>query len=244
VRRGGVKMMAFSSIQGLLTDDPVDVSTPTAESVTAVYKQVLGNAHLMESERAELADAESKYCETGNVKEFVRAIGKSSAWVDRFFTGSSQYRFFELAMKHFLGRGPRNLAETAALNAQYAAGGVEAVIDYVLDSGEYDEEFETNIVPFCRFKGMYPTNEEFNRMCALRGPWSSSDKCAGGEAKVGGAVMSGTSPSWLTVAKGLPPGTERGTGYTVGSHWASAGTRNPNGAARVGTKIPGGVVFY
>lgn len=238
--------MAFSSIQNVLTDAPTDatVSTSVADVVYAIYYQVLGNAHLMESERAELATAESDFCMDLNVKEFIRAIAKSNAYSSRFFHNSSQYRFFEMNLKHLLGRAPRSQQEIASYFAIYAESGYDACIDACLDSGEYDAEFGNNLVPYLRFKGLYPTNEEFNRICALRGPRAMSDKCAGGKAKVGGAVASGTSPAWLTIAKGLPAGTEQGTGYVVGSHWASATSRNTNAAVRVGTKIPGGVVFY
>ena len=52
--------------------------------IRAVYKQVLGNAYIMESERAEVPESQFRQ---GNlsVREFVRAIGKSYLYRSRFF---------------------------------------------------------------------------------------------------------------------------------------------------------------
>jgi len=236
--------MAFSSIQNVLTDAPVSVpEASVADAIAAVYKQVLGNAHLMESERAELATAESQFALTTDVRAFVRAVGVSAAHTSRFFESGSLVRFTELAFKHFLGRAPRDRAEWAAAMAAYhSGGGVAGVVDWCVNSEEYVEAFGDSTVPYCMFKGAYPTNEEFNRMLVLRGPWSSSDKVAGGVDRLAGAVAGGSSPNWLSISKGLPAGTERGTGFVIASRWTST-QRNPKAPVRVGRKIPGGVVF-
>lgn len=236
--------MAFSSIQNILTAAPVSLpEASVADVITAVYKQVLGNAHLMESERAELAAAESAFAITGDVRAFVRAVGVSAAHTSRFFESGSLVRFTELAFKHFLGRGPRDRAEWAsAMAAYHTGGGVAGVVDWCVESDEYMNTFGDSTVPYCVFRGEYPTNEEFNRMLVLRGAPSSSDKVAGGVDRLAGAVAGGSSPNWLSISKGLPAGTEKGTGFVIGGHWTST-QRNPRAPVRVGTKIPGGVVF-
>ena len=49
--------------------------------IRAVYRQVLGNAHVMESERAAVADAESQLQNhTISVREFIRQIAKSELY--------------------------------------------------------------------------------------------------------------------------------------------------------------------
>nr|7Y7A_e5 Chain e5, Phycobilisome 31.8 kDa linker polypeptide, phycoerythrin-associated, rod [Porphyridium purpureum]7Y7A_eD Chain eD, Phycobilisome 31.8 kDa linker polypeptide, phycoerythrin-associated, rod [Porphyridium purpureum]7Y7A_eg Chain eg, Phycobilisome 31.8 kDa linker polypeptide, phycoerythrin-associated, rod [Porphyridium purpureum]7Y7A_ei Chain ei, Phycobilisome 31.8 kDa linker polypeptide, phycoerythrin-associated, rod [Porphyridium purpureum] len=246
---------AFSSIQNVLTDAPL--GTPSAmgfldertekplmgpsemdELVYAVYKQVFGNAHIMESERAELRDAESLFRYLRDVREFVRALAKSNAYTSRFLQGNQQYRFFELNFKHLLGRGPRSLEEMASHSALYAEGGFEAVIDAILDSDEYAQEFGSTVVPYCRFKGEYPTNEEFNRMLVLKGANSTSDKAGKGRSKLCYSIAAGCSQNWLSMSKALPFGTEKGTGFNLISS-----SRNPAARPRIGTKIPGGVVF-
>jgi Phycobilisome Linker polypeptide len=233
--------MAFSSIQGVLTMPPTALPNDVASVVTAIYRQMLGNAHLMESERAELAAAESTFTFQCDVREFVRAIAYSDAYKSRFFNAVSQYRFIELAFKHILGRGARSASEYAEAMAAYRNGGYESCVDWFVDSEEYFEAFGVETVPHQIYRGCYPTNEEFNRAVAMAGTPSGSDK--GRSAKLQYAVLSGDSPNWLTISKGLPAGTEKGTGFCVGGHWTST-QRNRNAPVRVGTKIPGGVVFY
>jgi len=78
-----------------------DSAVETKETlINAAYKQVFGNCYLMESERAELAKAESdfKLC-TLSVRELVRSMAKSEAYKKRFFARAGPYRFIELNFK-------------------------------------------------------------------------------------------------------------------------------------------------
>ncbi len=111
----------------------------------------------------------------------------------------------------------------------------------MVDSDEYEETFGPGTVPYGIYRGLYPTNEEFNRAVATRGAPASSDK--GLPAVVNYAVCSGDSPNWLTISRNLPAGTEKGTGYQSAGRWMST-QRNKRRTVRIGTKIPGGVVFY
>lgn len=233
--------MAFTSIGGVLTDAPVSVPCDAATAVASVYRQVLGNAHFMESERAELAAFESDFLMSGDVREFVRAIAKSDAYISRFVEPVSAFRTTELMFKHLLGRAARSKAEYAQAMGVMQKSGHAAAVDWFVDSDEYEEAFGAGTVPYGVFRGLYPTNEEFNRAVAMRGTPSSSDK--GRSSMLAGAVCSGDSPSWLRISQGLPAGTEKGTGFSPASRWAS-GKRNKNAPTRISTKIPGGVIIY
>lgn len=233
--------MSFSSIEQILTPSPVSVPGDISDVIAAVYNQVLGNAHLMESERAELASAESTFRITSDVRSFVRDIAMSDVYKSRFFDPVSQYRFIELAFKHLLGRAPGSLPEYRAAMAVYHTQGYDACIRHFVDSEEYMATFGDYTVPYGVYMGTYPSNEQFNRSVSMRLTPSSSDK--GRSSMLQYCVCSGDSPSWLSISKALPPGTERGTGFTVGSHWQST-QWNKNAPVRVGTKVPGGVVFY
>lgn len=237
----GTLRMAFTSIQNVLTEAPISVPGDVEVVVRAVYKQVLGNAYMMDSELEELTDVESAFRITGDVREFVRAIAKSSAYTTRFFDNVSAYRAVELLFKHLLGRGMRSKAEYAEVMAVMQKAGYAAAVDWFLDSPEYEGTFGFWTVPYPIFRGLYPTNEEFNRARALVGFPGTSDKNRSSVLQY--AVCSGDSPSWLTISKGLPFGTEKGTGLNVGGHWTST-LRNKKSTLRIGTKIPGGVVFY
>lgn len=117
--------------------------------IRAVYKQVLGNAHVMESER--LISAESQLCDRSiTVREFVRAVAKSDMYRARFFETAAPYRFVELNFKHLLGRAPQDQAEVSEHIRRCNEAGYDAEIDSYIDSGEYSDAFGENIVPFYR----------------------------------------------------------------------------------------------
>lgn len=144
--------------------------------IRAVYKQVLGNAHLLESER--LTSAESLLRDGDiTVRGFVRMVGQSEIYRSRFFEGCSQYRFIELNCKHFLGRAPLDQAEISRHVQIYNNSGYEAEIDSYIDSEEYINAFGENNVPSPRVVSNPQSiqNVGFNRTYALYRGYASSD---------------------------------------------------------------------
>ncbi|NEP14476.1 MAG: photosystem I reaction center subunit XII [Symploca sp. SIO2C1] len=149
--------------------------------IRAVYKQVLGNEYLMESQR--LASAESLLRDGSiTVRDFVRTVAQSPLYQSLFFLGSPQYRFIELNFKHFLGRPPQDQAEIDQHVTLYYEQGYEAEINSYLDSEEYLQNFGDDIVPCPRSirTQQGAKTETFNRMFSLlRGPATSDrDNCA------------------------------------------------------------------
>ena len=121
-----------------------------AESIIrAVYRQVLGNAYVMESERLTIAESQFKLGEF-SVREFVRAVAKSDLYQSRFFTSCARYRAIELNFRHLLGRTPRDLEEMRVHSTILDTQGYGAEIDSYLDSDEYQNAFGENFVPFIR----------------------------------------------------------------------------------------------
>lgn len=136
----------------LVLDAPIELrqsrsSDEVAMIIRAVYKQVLGNPHIMDSER--LVRAESQLC-NGNltVRDFVRAVAKSDFYRTRYFESCAPYRFVELNFKHLLGRGPLDQAELSEHIRRCVEEGYDAEIDSYLDSEEYQNKFGDNIVPY------------------------------------------------------------------------------------------------
>ncbi|MEM9484454.1 MAG: phycobilisome rod-core linker polypeptide [Cyanobacteria bacterium P01_F01_bin.116] len=136
--------------------DPVQLwpsdSLDTIETVIrAIYKQVLGNAHVMESERLAMADAESQLrSHTITVREFIRQLTKSELYRARFFEPCSRNRFIELNFKHLLGRAPNSYSDIADHSHLLESAGFKAEIDSYLDSDEYEQAFGENTVPYYR----------------------------------------------------------------------------------------------
>ncbi|MFK8185881.1 MAG: phycobilisome rod-core linker polypeptide [Phormidesmis sp.] len=129
-------------VPGLAADDREDI-------INAVYRQVLGNAYVMESERLEVAESQFKLGEF-SVREFVRAVAKSDLYRTRFFEACPRYRYTELNFRHLLGRAPNDYNEMKFHSNVLDAEGFEADIDTFLDSDEYQNTFGENIVPYIR----------------------------------------------------------------------------------------------
>ena len=118
-----------------------------ATVIRAVYKQVLGNPHVMESER--LASAESQLCDGSfTVREFVRAVAKSDFYRSRYFESCPPYRFVELNFKHLLGRAPMDQGEISEHVRICNEEGYDAEIDSYIDSQEYQDKFGDNLIPY------------------------------------------------------------------------------------------------
>ena len=171
------------------------------EVISAVYRQVLGNQHIMESDR--LSSAES-LLRNGDitVRGFVRIVAKSELYKSLFFYSASQYRFIELNFKHLLGRAPQEQSEISQHVAIYDGQGYEAEIDSYLDSDEYILSFGENIVPSPRGirsqSGL--SNESFNRMFALLRGSATND--SDGNARLITSIASNVATPIKPLAKG------------------------------------------
>jgi phycoerythrin-associated linker protein len=148
--------------------------------IRAVYRQVLGNFHVMESQR--LTSAES-LLRNGDitVREFVRAVAQSGLYQSLFFDNASPYRFVELNCKHLLGRAPYDQGEISQHVQRYNSGGYEGEINSYIDSDEYLTSFGENTVPYAKGAQtqLGQKNVGFNRAFALmRGNATNSSKQA------------------------------------------------------------------
>lgn len=117
--------------------------------ITVIYRQVLGNAYVMESERLTVPESQFKRGEI-SVREFVRLVAKSELYSSRFFSSCPRYRAIELNFRHFLGRAPIDLEEMRSHSTILDEKGFEAEIDSYLDSDEYQDTFGEDIVPYIR----------------------------------------------------------------------------------------------
>ena len=145
--------------------------------ITAIYKQVLGNAHIMESERLNSAEAQLKSGQR-SVREFVRVLAKSDLYRSRFIENSPRYRAHELNFKHLLGRNPNSYPETIEHSNILDSQGYEADIDAYIDSEEYQAAFGDDIVPYPRGYSTQPGQKlmGYTSMFEMRDSISTSDQ--------------------------------------------------------------------
>lgn len=164
--------------------------------ILAVYRQVLGNAYVMESER--LVTAESQFKDGAySVREFVRAVAKSGMYRARFFESCPRYRYIELTYRHLLGRAPNGYDDMKMHSNILDTAGFDADIDAFIDSDEYQDSFGEDFVPYIRgYKTEAAgTMVEFTHTFELvRGASSSSLKgnLSGKQPRLNARVISGT----------------------------------------------------
>lgn len=179
-RLGIAAYTASSNVELCSNDTPADKEVV----ISAVYRQVLGNAYVMESERLTIPESQLKNGSI-SVREFVRQVAKSDFYRDRFFNNCSRYRSIELNFKHLLGRAPANYEETSAHSQILDEGGFEAEIDSYIDSEEYQASFGENVVPY--YRGFSTEGNKnmvgFSRIFQLYRGYANSDRAQIGNGK-------------------------------------------------------------
>lgn len=149
--------------------------------IRATYRQVLGNEHIMQSER--LTSAESLLRQGKiTVRDFVRALAQSELYRNKFFYPNFHVRFIELNYKHLLGRAPYDESEIAHHVDLYTTQGYEAEINSYIDSPEYQQRFGENVVPYYRdlvTTGVGQKTVGFTRLFQLYRGYANSDRSQG-----------------------------------------------------------------
>lgn len=175
--------------------------------IRAVYRQVLGNAHVMESERLTTLESQLRQGDI-SVREFVRGVAKSGLYRSRFFENSPRYRAIELNFKHLLGRAPESYDEMTHHSHRLDDGGYDAEIDSYLDSDEYSQAFGDDIVPYYRGHKTQTGKRMvgFAHLLTLFRGASSSDNAVGSgvRSRLGIPIMTDT-PKPVVVPSGLSP---------------------------------------
>ena len=171
----------MSSLTAAFVNDVIELRPNATESelqivIRAVYRQVLGNAHVMESQRLISAESLLRNGEI-TVRDFVRQVAQSDLYRSLFFNTNSPYRFIELNCKHLLGRAPLEQTEISQHVLTYNTQGYVAEIDSYLDSDDYMQSFGYNIVPYPRSTVSQTgiKNVGYNRMLSLLGGAATSD---------------------------------------------------------------------
>lgn len=183
--------------------------------ISAVYRQVLGNDYLMQSER--LIGLESLLT-TGalTVRDFVRAVAKSELYKTKFLYPNFQTRVIELNFKHLLGRAPYDEAEVIEHLDRYQNEGFEADVDSYIDLAEYETHFGDSVVPYCRGFSTQTGQKMagFTRMFSLYRGYANSDRSqiAGSSSRLARELAQGS------VSAVVPPsGSDNNNGWAYQS---------------------------
>nr|ATG31120.1 LCM [Griffithsia pacifica]5Y6P_a2 Chain a2, LCM [Griffithsia pacifica]5Y6P_b2 Chain b2, LCM [Griffithsia pacifica] len=153
----GLKLPQSYAMAGILKPKFVMKSSLSADEkntvVKACYRQVF-ERDIAKAYNIQFSGLESQV-KTGqlSIKEFVRALGKSSIYRQQFHENFVDSRVVELSFKHFLGRGISSLEEFQKYFAILSSNGLYSLIDSLLNSLEYSDYFGEETVPYFRDLG-------------------------------------------------------------------------------------------
>jgi phycocyanin-associated rod linker protein len=142
--------------------------------IEAVYQHVLGNPHLLTSERLVIPESLLRDRKI-SVQEFVRQVAKSDLYKEKFFSNNFQSRTIEHNFMHLLGRAPYSQSEISDHLNLYETKGFDSYID----SPEYQASFGENIVPYYRdlvTTGVGQRSVGFTRLLQLYRGYANSDR--------------------------------------------------------------------
>ncbi|GAB0493861.1 hypothetical protein MMPV_005147 [Pyropia vietnamensis] len=168
---------------------PVLLNTTRANEdiIRSIYQHMFGQAYLFATDRESLVPVESAFrCGVLTVKDMVRAVAKSPTYMARFFHKQTTYANIELLTGHLLGRRPNGVDEYRQWARVYDSAGYEAMVNAMMDDGEYDTAFGDDTVPYCRTHGLSVTGPEAYRRAVTPAGIRLDDSEAGDDA--GGAA--------------------------------------------------------
>ncbi len=119
--------------------------------INAIYAQVMGVLSENVPNEFRRADLESQF-RSGSltVRDFVRALASSEAYVHRFYTPYPNAKVTELLFHHLLGRAPSTSEEASEYTKLLTSNGLKATVEAMVNSAEYTRYFGEDVVPYKR----------------------------------------------------------------------------------------------
>lgn len=127
--------------------------------VEAIYRQVMDVA--VGGVPLELRDADlDRQLQAGtiSVRQFVRSLVGSAAYVRRFYTPYPSAKVIEFLCRHLLGRAPATQTEISQYNKLLVENGLRSVVDAMVNSDEYTRYFGEDVVPYQRIPALSAEN--------------------------------------------------------------------------------------
>lgn len=121
--------------------------------IWAAYRQIFSEHLILESYRQPFLESQLRN-RAISVQEFVRGLGKSEVYRQLVADTNSNYRLVDISFKRLLGRPTYDQGEQIAWSIIAATKGLNGLIDAIVDSTEYQENFGNDIVPYQRRRRM------------------------------------------------------------------------------------------
>lgn len=122
-------------------------STDMDELIEAAYRQIF--FHAFKSDREPTLESQLRNGQI-NVREFIRGLLLSETFKNSFYDKNSNYRVAEHCVQKILGRDVYSEREKIAWSIKLATKGLQGLVDELLNSDEYLENFGYDTVPYQR----------------------------------------------------------------------------------------------
>ncbi|MBW4633309.1 MAG: phycobilisome rod-core linker polypeptide [Iphinoe sp. HA4291-MV1] len=131
----------------IFSTDNLLSTTDLDNLIEAAYRQIF--FHAFESDRERFLESQLRSGQI-TVREFIRGLALSNTFTNSFYNLNSNYRFVEHCVQKILGRDVYSEREKIAWSIVVATKGRAGLINDLLNSDEYLENFGDNIVPYQR----------------------------------------------------------------------------------------------
>nr|YP_009393683.1 phycobilisome rod-core linker polypeptide [Caloglossa beccarii]ARW62245.1 phycobilisome rod-core linker polypeptide [Caloglossa beccarii] len=119
------------------------------EIIWAAYRQIFSEHQILSNTRQIFLESQLRFNQI-KIRDFIRSLLLSDTFRFLNFDINNNYRFVEICIQRALGRDVYNEREKIALSIVIASKGLASLVDFILDSEEYMNNFGDNIVPYQR----------------------------------------------------------------------------------------------
>ena len=141
-----------SPVQGrVYTSDNLLSGSEMDELIEAAYRQIY--FHAFQADREPYLESQLRSGQI-TVRQFIRGLLLSQTFKESFYDKNSNYRFVEHCVQKVLGRDVYNEREKIAWSIVVATRGIKGLVDQLLESEEYLENFGDTIVPYQRRRNL------------------------------------------------------------------------------------------
>lgn len=180
-------------------------ATSVDELIEQAYRQIY--FHAFKIDREPVLESRLRSGQI-NVREFVRGLLLSNKFRNDFYRCNSNYRTVEQIVGRVLGRAVHGDKERIALSILIAQKGLPGLVDHLLESNEYLDNFGYDTVPYQRSRvlagqgqGIVPFNQQAPRYDAYWREVSARRAPAGrGTAWYPSSGFNLPRPAWLADA--------------------------------------------
>jgi phycobilisome rod-core linker protein len=117
--------------------------------IRAAYRQIFHEQNMLESYRQPFLESQLRACQI-TVKDFVYGLATSDAFRRLYYDTNSNYRFVQLCIQRILGRDTFGDREKIAWSTVIATQGMDAFIEGLINTQEYEQHFGDSVVPYQR----------------------------------------------------------------------------------------------